>query len=594
MLRTYQIIAFCLFTQLAAFKAYSEDKINWQNWSKENFTQAKKTNKLVYLNLEAIWCHWCHVIEEKTYSQKEVIELLNKSFIAVKVDQDSFPELSLRYRDYGWPATIIFNSKGEEIEKLSGFYEAPKLIQILNDSVKNPLPKSKKEAIEQDYTTTSTSLNKEYKEKLLKEHYESLDTETGGLRTAHKYLDFETIEYSFLMASQKNEKDAEFVKTSLNSNLKLLDPVWGGVYQYSTKKSWDNAHFEKIMHSQTDNIKLYAYADSFWDNEIFNKSAMAIYSYIKNFLTSPEGAFYTSQDADLIKGQHSKEFFSLSDSERRKKGIPAIDKNIYTRENGWVITALMALYAATGNQSVYDDAAKSAELIIQNRTIEDGGFKHGENTNQGIFLGDSLSMAEAFLSLYEKNGDRKWLKLSAETSGFIAQNFNDQSNSSAGYFSMKQNKDQILKPYKNLNENLHVARHFNLLFHYTGDKKYQDLSKAAAQYAFNPASGNNRINDSGILTADFELNNDPLHITIVGHKDDPASKLLFNAALKYFSIYKRTEWWDKREGPMPNPDVEYPQMQKPAAFICTNKRCSLPIFKPEKIAETIKLFQNKD
>jgi hypothetical protein len=89
---------------------------------------------------------------------------------------------------------------------------------------------------------------------------------------------------------------------------------------------------------------------------------------------------------------------------------------------------------------------------------------------------------------------------------------------------------------------------------------------------------------ASVLLADYEVGRPPLHLTVVGHKDDPAAKALFLAALQYPSLYKRLEWWDTREGKLPNPDVQYPAVQKAAAYVCTERTCSAPIFKAEEVA----------
>jgi hypothetical protein len=75
-----------------------------------------------------------------------------------------------------------------------------------------------------------------------------------------------------------------------------------------------------------------------------------------------------------------------------------------------------------------------------------------------------------------------------------------------------------------------------------------------------------------------------LHITVVGKKDDFAARSLFMAAIALPATYKRVEWWDEREGALPNPDVEYPKFEKAAAFLCTDRRCSAPIFDSAKIS----------
>ena len=88
---------------------------------------------------------------------------------------------------------------------------------------------------------------------------------------------------------------------------------------------------------------------------------------------------------------------------------------------------------------------------------------------------------------------------------------------------------------------------------------------------------------AGTLLADREIASDPIHMTIVGHKDDPAAQALFQAAAAYPSGYLRLEWWDTREGKLPNPDVLYPELKTAAAFICTGNTCSSPIHDPGAI-----------
>jgi uncharacterized protein YyaL (SSP411 family) len=90
---------------------------------------------------------------------------------------------------------------------------------------------------------------------------------------------------------------------------------------------------------------------------------------------------------------------------------------------------------------------------------------------------------------------------------------------------------------------------------------------------------------AGVLIADYEFTHPPTHLTVVGHKDDPAAQALFLAALRMPSGYNRIEWWDQREGALPHADVEYPPLDaaKAAAFVCSERTCSKPIFDPEQI-----------
>src|SRR3954464_7392058 len=121
-------------------KSNSVDEIKWVQWKDDIFTQAKAENRLVLLDLGAVWCHWCHVMDEITYGDADVARIIGKHFIAVRVDQDSRPDLSNRYEDYGWPATILFSSVGGEIAKRSGYIPPKPMASMLQAFVEDPTP----------------------------------------------------------------------------------------------------------------------------------------------------------------------------------------------------------------------------------------------------------------------------------------------------------------------------------------------------------------------------------------------------------------------------------------------------------------------
>ena len=121
-------------------------------------------------------------------------------------------------------------------------------------------------------------------------------------------------------------------------------------------------------------------------------------------------------------------------------------------------------------------------------------------------------------------------------------------------------------------------RFFALLAAYTALPRYREIAEAGMGYLASPA-----ILDAfgflpDVLLAEQELQNEPVHVTVVGAKDDPRSAALYAGALKYPLAFKRAEWWDKREGKLANPDVDYPDFPDgPAAFACTRNFCSLPV-----------------
>ncbi len=102
----------------------------------------------------------------------------------------------------------------------------------------------------------------------------------------------------------------------MNQLQKLIDPVWGGVYQYSAEGDWNHPHFEKIMQMQAEDMRVYLLGYMLWKDPAYLKAAQNIHRYLEGFLLSPDGCFYTSQDADLVKGTHSGEYFALDDAGR--------------------------------------------------------------------------------------------------------------------------------------------------------------------------------------------------------------------------------------------------------------------------------------
>ena len=555
-------------------------KIDWQPWSDSIFEKAKKEHRFVLLDLGAVWCHWCHVMEEITYRDPKVIALVKQRYIAVRVDQDARPDLSNRYEDYGWPATVVFNSDGGEIVKRQGYIPPKPMASLLQAIIDDPSPGPSivgEAPLEQ---ASDAGLKPEQRDKLRKILRNNYDPKNRGWGTVQKFLDWDIIEFCMSEAMRGDQELEHMARETLDAQRQLIDPVWGGVYQYSTDGDWKHPHFEKIMQVQAENLRSYAQAYELWKDPAYLEAAKRIRDYLRGLLTGADGAFYASQDADLVQGEHSAGYFALSDADRRKRGTPRIDQHIYARENGWAINALATLYGVTGDESVLADAMRAAEWVVANRSLPSGGFRHDAQDLDGPYLGDSIYMTRAFLKLYAVTGDRKWLSRAEETAQFVETKFK----SDIGYVAFAQVLAGKLKPKPQLDENTAVARTMNLLHHYTGEEMYEKGAQHAVRYLAAPAIGENHgYAVAGILLADQELRTPPLHVTVVGKKDDSAARSLFMAAIALPANYKRVEWWDEREGPMPNPDVQYPTFEKAAGFICTDRRCSAPIFDPAKI-----------
>jgi len=314
----------------AAPEPGSAPVIAWRPWSAEVFAQAKRENKFVLMDLEAVWCHWCHVMEEITYHDPAVVQLINARYLAVRVDQDARPDLSNRYEDYGWPATVVFAPDGSEIVKRQGYIPPGPMASILQGIIDDPTPVGP--GTGEKSPPAANTPRQERAAALRRQLYEGYDDVQGGWGFSHKVLDADAVEFALREAARGDQAAADKARATLRLQRKLLDPVWGGVYQYSVGGNWDEPHFEKIMQMQADNLRIYALAHARWGDAGYLDTARAIHRYLRTFLTSPDGVVYTSQDADLVPGEHSADYYALDDAGRRARGIPRIDRHVYARE----------------------------------------------------------------------------------------------------------------------------------------------------------------------------------------------------------------------------------------------------------------------
>lgn len=556
------------------------EPVAWTKWSGDIFARAKKEKKLVLLDLGAVWCHWCHVMDEKTYSDPQVAAYMNKHFLAAKVDQDAYPDLASRYHDWGWPATILFDSDGNELAKWSGYIPKPLFMGRLRAFVAEPTPGPSVTAEPKLSAVKNSSLPKPLKARLNLLYRLAYDKKEKGWGFSQKWLDWKMVEYGMELALDGTKDGEQMARETLDKQQLLLDPVWGGVYQYSHGKVWTNPHYEKLTIFQAHNIRTFALAYVLWNKEQDLKGAETTFAYTQNFLRSPDGVYYTSQDADLIKGTHSESYFNGNDAERRKQGIPAVDKAIYSQENGLLIEAFATMYAVTADEKYLQAAETAARWIIKNRGLPGGGFRHGESADKGgPYLVDNLRMGQGLLALATVTGKEEWLTRAEQNGQFIVKNLKGE----VGFLSNPLPKNGVGvfgEPVVRRGENIGVARYLNLLSAATGKKEFKEAARHAMSYLLIPQIANQQ-RTGGTLLADREFSTEAPHIVIVGAKSDKKAEALFKTAIRLPSRYKVVEWHDPADKKKSKSGQTFPKMDKAAVFICAGARCSLPVFNKE-------------
>ncbi len=578
------ILALTFFLALA-LPASPEDQpatLHWQPWSNAAFAQARAEHKFVLLDLEAVWCHWCHVMDDTTYRDPVVLRLLNQRYVLVKVDQDSRPDISNRYQDYGWPATVVFAADGSEIVKRQGYIPPCPKSSMLQAIIDDPAPGPSVEPERACQPAGEAAIKTETLSRVLVEYDKQYDKPESGWGFGHKYLDRDSVEYALRLGASGNADYAKRAADTLHNATALLDPVWGGMYQYSVGGHWSEPHFEKLISIQADALREFSLAYAQTQNPEDLRAAESVFRHVTGFLRSPkEGAFYVSQDADLHDGKENESYFKLKDAARRAQGIPRVDRHRYARENGWMITALCNYYAATGDESALSQARQAARFIIAHRSLPGGGFRHDDSDAAGPYLGDTLAMGQAFFALYNVTGNRDDLNSAKSAARFITANFAPAS-PGTGFLTSRTPTDAAYRPHPDRDENIALVRFASMLAFATGDNRFHSTAAEAMRYlaansvALQPLS-------AGILLANDDFTQPPLRVTVVGSASSPDTAALRAAALRSLSSHELVELRDPADpAPLPT-SVTYPKLARSALFLCTATACYSPVFHSDDV-----------
>jgi uncharacterized protein len=575
---SFLALFFGLFLDLAAAQAGPIDARRdlgndgfWSEWSDATFARAAAEKKFVIVSLQSWWCPWCHAMNRDTWANPDVRAVLKGHFIPVFVDQDSRPDISQRYDRWGWPATIIFAPDGSEIVKLRGFYSPKFFIPVLEETIKDPSPVDYgKFGGPERERTLSTGLTDPQRTEILAFIDKAYDQANGGWGKT-KLVDGPTLGWFLDRAKAGDQQASERLKRTLTAMSGLIDKDNGGISQVSLKPDWSKPSLEFPMFAQQGALAAYSRASVQFADSAYRTAADRIFGFLKNTMAAPDGGFYASM--------------GLAD------GMPGVDKREYARETGQAIQGLLAYYDATGSKEALALATKAADWASKERALPGGGFRHTAGDKGGPYLADNVEMAAGLLALHRSSGERKWLKQASATADFIAKTFIDPR--TGGFFvSASPEAKNLPRPIKQREDNVTATRFFALLSFYTGEKRYREIAEAGMGYLASPPILDAYGFLPDVLLAEQELKNEPVHFTVVGPKDDPRSAALYAGGLAYPLTFKRAEWWDKREGPLANADVDYPDYPNgPAAFACTRNYCSLPVTDASAIPAQIDRLQ---
>jgi uncharacterized protein YyaL (SSP411 family) len=445
------LVAICLLLSISAtFAADVPDSVNiakarergrapqfqWVAWTTDAFARAKSERRFILLDCAAEWCHWCHVMDETTYLDPEIGRILSNRFVAIRVDIDARPDLAERYGDWGWPATILFSPDAEEIGKFRGYLAPEELEDALADIERANSQRATHVAPDPSAPVDALAWIGVRVTRDMDEWYDPVE---GGWGRRQKAALGANVEFELRRAAHGDTNALQRAVFSLEKQRALIDPVWGGVYQYSAATNWNEPHFEKLMMYQAANLEAYARGYQATSNELFLADARKIDSYLETFLTSTDGTFFATQDADLNAHDKGKPFvdghtyYALDDAGRRQLGIPRIDTHVYARENGLAIAALCTLYEVTHDESALKRAQRAADAVLASHVTDDGSVWHDADRKTGPFyLADAAAFGWGLARLGLISGDSHYSVAARRIALATVKNFEDEK--SGGYF----------------------------------------------------------------------------------------------------------------------------------------------------------------
>lgn len=303
---------------------HAHNPVNWFPWGDEAFQKARAEDKPIFLSIGYSTCHWCHVMEHESFEDEQVAQVMNRDFIAIKVDREERPDIDVVYMSVcqtltgsgGWPLTILMTPDqkpfyaGTYIPKHSR-YSMPGLIELLENAARQWQTDRKKllEAGEEILTylagqteqagKTAMSPGKIFSAK--SSFLQMFDREYGGFGSSPKFPTPHNL--MFLLRCYMQERDP-YTLAAVEKTLQqmyhggIFDHIGGGFSRYSTDRRWLVPHFEKMLYDNALLAMVYAETYQITGKDFYKRAAQKILQYVLREMASPEGGFYSAQDAD--------------------------------------------------------------------------------------------------------------------------------------------------------------------------------------------------------------------------------------------------------------------------------------------------------
>ncbi len=553
-------------------------EIAWMPWDEPAFERAKSEDKPILLSISAVWCHWCHVMDETSYSDQGVIEAINRNFVPIRVDNDRRPDVNARYNMGGWPTTAFLAPDGttltgatylppqqfrRALEEIARFYADRK------DEIAQHVAELETRAAEPT-SHSSADLTDLPIVELTGELENAFDEEFGGFGDSPKFPQPEALEFllSEWRLSGRQQLYAMVAKTMLSmARGGTYDHVEGGFFRYSTTRDWSVPHFEKMAEDHAGLLRVLSELVLYAPTNEFRETLVSTTHYVRRVLRDPQTGFFAgSQDADEA-------YYELPLEERRKREAPYVDRTSYTNWTCGLAGAQCLAARALDDDALLVEALQSLDHVAERLAGRDGLLFHvlapGDPPSVSGLLADQVAYTRALLDAHEISGKARYLSRAQSLVDAVIANFESPE---GGFYDRLRGGDdfgRLAVADRPIADNGLFAEVLLRMSGLTGDSRYRESAESVLR------AYSQRTRGAGAFAATYaralrRYLCPELSVRIVG---EPAATDAFReAALRLPTPFAAI----RTLSPGAAAQLEMPAEQ-PAAYVCVTGACGAPV-----------------
>ena len=558
-------------------------EIKWRTWGDAAFGEAREQNKPVLLAISAVWCHWCHVMDETSYSSADIIRVINEKYVPVRVDNDERPDVNRRYNMGGWPSTVFLTPEGEIIH--GGTYVPPEQMwQTLNGV--EEVWSTKREEITQRVAELRAQESESRKSKTGDLSIDIVDTvaalvrgqydpQFGGFGRSPKFPQVRLLRFLLDEYRRHGYPDiAHMLHKTLGAMAAsgMHDKIEGGFFRYATTREWEVPHYEKMLEDNAELLAAYAEAHRTFPEAGYDRVVRDVVRWMDAVLWREDvKAFAGSQDADEV-------YYELDAVAREKHGAPFVDKTIYTGWNALAISAYLAAADVLNEPQLRKRGLDVLKTIATSMWATDEGLAHfdrGEGPTLRDLLSDLAAVLSAQLDAFE-TGDHPIGIVGAER---VATRIRDRLADTAdgGFFDAPERSEpgRVALREKPIEDNAMAADALMRLAALTGNDEWRETAIRALRSFVGSYRGWGQF-ASSYANAIARALTEPLAITVVGPKGDATANALWSAARSVDDPARSVQRIVPGEDGARLTQLGFPA-DRTAAYVCVGTTCSAPL-----------------